>query len=74
MADNAEEKELQINQHLDTLDQWWEDGPANGEAPEAYLKNLATEADSLAASIRQLTPEDLDEIFVDTDEDEEETE
>lgn len=65
MADNAEQRELKINQSLDALDDLWEAGPDDGEDPAVFLGRLAGAANVLAKDIDALQPEDVDEIYID---------
>ncbi len=64
----SEEKELAINSQLEAVEDCLEDGPEDGEAPEAFLKRLSEEADTLKGAIKALTPDDVDEIWVENDE------
>ena len=74
MADNAEELETKIDSQLDTLDALWADGPKPSEQPEAYLSRLAGAANDLVTAVKKLTPEDIDDIFTDEDDSDDEGE
>ncbi len=67
----SEQKEHQINQHLDTLDNWLEDGPPDDTvSPEQFIRDLQQEARGLLNAIGELTPKDVDEIWQEETEEE----
>ena len=66
----SEEKELAINSQLEAVEDCLEDGPEDGEAPEGFLKRLTAEISDLTAAVKVLTPEDVDEIWVEDEESE----
>ncbi len=69
MATASEQKELTFNQHLETLDDLLEDGPEDGQAPEAFLRDVINAGRSLIGALEALTPEDVDEIWTEESED-----
>lgn len=61
---NSREKEFKINQHLDNLDNWLEDGPPDETvSSEQFLRDLANESRLLTGAIEALIPSDVDEIW-----------
>ena len=70
---SSEEKELAINSQLELVEDLLEDGPEDGQAPENFLLRLKDEALTLVDTIKALTPDDVDEIWVEDDEESEVT-
>ena len=56
-----------IDNQLNTLDNSLEDGPDVGEAPEAFLRRIVDQAQSLLKLLKKLTPEDVDSEFEEID-------
>jgi hypothetical protein len=61
----SETKEQKINETLQALDDALELGPENGQAPEAFLRQVVSNAEQLVGELKTLTPEDVDEIWED---------
>lgn len=71
----SEEKERKINQHLNRVDDWLEEGPPDEMvSPEQFLRDLVHEARLLVSAIETLTPNDVEEIWEEVTEEEEEIE
>lgn len=64
----SEQKELTINQHLETLDTMLEDGPDGEQSPEAFLRELLNEGRALVGALEALTAPDVDEIWQEEEE------
>lgn len=59
----SEQKELEINQHLDMLDDMMEDGPADDDTPEHFLRSIQDLGRKLIGTLETLTVSDVDEIW-----------
>ena len=58
-----------LNDALEALGDMLDEGPDSGEAPEAFLKRLADQAQTIVRAIQPITPEDVDEEYYKDEED-----
>lgn len=61
---NSQQKDLEINQYFETLDTFLEEGPPDDMSAEEFLRVTADTARQLVGAIEALTPQDVDEIWI----------